>query len=98
MKKKARAEGMGVFPVEIYKQALIKWGYQSQVGMLFEEMGELLQALNKYDRKKATLAEVVDELADVQIMVEQMAVVYGREIVHKRKIEKLIRLEALLKK
>ncbi|MDE2099489.1 MAG: hypothetical protein KGL39_19715 [Patescibacteria group bacterium] len=96
-KPKLNEKPLSCFPAEIYKAALIKWGYQSQVGMLFEEMGELLQILNKYDRKKATIEQVQDELADVQIMVEQMAVVYGRERVHRRKLEKLVRLEKLLK-
>ena len=85
--------GISCFPTEVYQKALLKWGYQSQLGMLFEEMGELMQVLNKYDRKRATLAEVIDEIADVEIMLGQMAVVYGREAVHRRKIEKINRLE-----
>ena len=90
-------KALSAFPTVIYKKALEAWGYQAQQGMLFEEMGELLQVLNKYDRKKATVAQVVDELADVKIMIEQMEVVYGYEAVHRRKLEKLVRLEKLLK-
>lgn len=90
-------KAISCFPVETYKKALVKWGYQSQWGMLIEEMGELMQVLNKYDRKKATLAQVQDELADVEIMIGQMGVVFGREAIHRRKIEKINRLEKLLK-
>lgn len=91
-------KAISCFPLEVYKMALKKWGYESQRGMLFEEMGELMQVLNKYDRNKATIAEVHDELADVEIMLGQMGIVYGREAIHRRKIEKINRLEKLLKK
>lgn len=91
-------KGISAHPHDIYKKALMKWGYRSQVGMLHEEVGELFQALNKFSRKKATTKQVIDEIADAWIMVEQMAMAFGMAEAHHRKIEKLIRLEKLLSK
>lgn len=48
------------------------WGAYSQVGMAYEEMGELITALNQYDRKRITAKEVATELADVYIMLNQI--------------------------
>lgn len=58
-------------PTELYEKALKQWGFDSQKGMLFEEIGELMQVLNKFDRDKASVLNVVDEIADVMIMCEQ---------------------------
>ena len=96
--KKKEPVGISCSPTEVYEKALKKWGYQSQWGMLIEEMGELMQVLNKYERFKATVAEVQDELVDVEIMLGQMGIVFGRERIHHRKIEKINRLEKLLEK
>lgn len=81
---------------ELYEQAIKQWGYQAQVGMLHEELGELMQVLNKAWRKKATIPEIIDELANAQIMIEQISQYWGMEKVEARKIEKLARLEKLL--
>ena len=62
---------------EIYKAALEKWGAESQIGMLTEECGELLSAINKFNRSRCSNDDVLTELADVSIMVEQLSLIYG---------------------
>lgn len=62
---------------EIYKLALDKWGIEAQIGMLIEECGELLSAVNKFNRSRCSRDDVLTELADVSIMVEQLPLIYG---------------------
>ena len=62
---------------EIYKAALEKYGVGAQIGMLTEECGELLSAINKFNRSRCSSDDVLTELADVSIMVEQLSLIYG---------------------
>lgn len=75
-----------------YRDAMICFGYDKQLLMVMEECGELLNALAKYDRGRATKEEVLDELADVSIMVEQFAEHFDWEFFIGRRISKVIRL------
>lgn len=78
---------------EIYKAALEKWGVGAQIGMLTEECGELLSAINKFNRSRCSSDDVLTELADVSIMVEQLSLIYGSyEKFQIEKDKKLIRL------
>lgn len=62
--------------MKIYKQALEKWGLESQLGMVQEECGEVVVAVNKLFRSGIDDAErrlnLCEELADVQVMINQM--------------------------
>ena len=53
------------------------YGSMSQVMMLFEEMSELTKAISKYVRKQATANDVAEEIADVQIMLDQMKLIFA---------------------
>ena len=78
---------------QIYANAIMAFGVEGQIDMLHEEVGELLSALNKYKRGRASVEEVVTEIADVQIMCGQMAFLFGPEAVAAEKERKLIRLQ-----
>lgn len=82
---------------EMYVQARNRWGLLNQVIMVMEEAGELLNVLAKYNRKRATEEEIITELADVSIMVEQMAQHFGWYAYHRERARKLNRLEERLK-
>lgn len=71
------------------------YGDNKQVDMCIEECAELQKALLKYrretnkgfpDTKKVKEAKeaIIDELADVAVMVEQMKIIYGYEAVEER--------------
>ena len=68
------------------------WGADSVRKMVFEECGELINALAKAYRGRATDEDVISELADVQIMTEQMANMLGQDAFDKEKERKLGRL------
>jgi NTP pyrophosphatase (non-canonical NTP hydrolase) len=78
--------------IKLYEAAINKWGVEAQRNMAFEEIGELLTALARDRRGRATPEEIITELADVTIMCEQLATVLGFDL-YKLEIErKLLRL------
>lgn len=70
---------------ELYKAAVKKYGEIAQIDQATEEMAELIVALNKYKRyinfhqgdKEKILSNVAEERADVQIMLEQLNIIFG---------------------
>jgi len=82
-------------------KAIELWGVKAQVGMVMEECGELLTALNRFDRGRATAEDVASEIADVIILMAQMKVIFGDKIVQDAidfKSQRLIdRVESRLK-
>lgn len=77
---------------DLYNKAIQMWGIEGQVDMFHEEVGELISALNKYKRGRVGKDAVVTEIADVQIMAEQLAVWFGENEVSREKEYKLNRL------
>lgn len=85
-------------PKNIFKLAVDTYGADSQIGMLHEEVGELLAAINQYARGRLGKDAVVTEIADVMIMCEQMAEIFGREETEAEKRRKIERLAGELEK
>ena len=57
----------------VLKRALETWGEQPQMLMVVEEMSELMkEILKNINRKKNNIAEIIEETADVEIMLEQL--------------------------
>ena len=84
--------------IEIYDKALKQWGVEPQVRMVFEECSELMNALSKTYRGRATKKDVITELVDVVVMCEQMAVLFGYEDFEKEMERKLSKFQEKLKK
>lgn len=62
--------------------------------MVFEEMSELQKELCKYARGADNVEHIAEEIADVQIMLEQMIVLHGcGEAVQEYKRSKIERLK-----
>ena len=60
--------------------AIDKWGLDAQCDQTVEECAELIVALHKHLKRSPnpdTLGEVVDEIADVEMMLAQMRLVLG---------------------
>jgi NTP pyrophosphatase (non-canonical NTP hydrolase) len=81
-----------VTPQELYANVILEWGIAAQVDMAIEECSELINALEKYRRGRVSEKEVITEIADVMIMCEQMAFIFGEEAVEEEKHFKLDRL------
>lgn len=98
-------------PKNIFKEAIIKYGFKPQILMLVEECSELsfsccklLREMNKNERifgfeiapieLKTECRNVIEEIADVEIMIEQMKLIfypYIEElvIIKREKLERL---------
>lgn len=78
----------------IYERALVVWGETAQLDMILEEIGELVVAIQQRKRGRITNDGVCEEIADVGIMLEQAAIMYGAESVAAFRRDKLARLDA----
>lgn len=81
----------------IYRATLKKWGEKAQYEQMVEECAELITALKHYERGKIERREIIDELADVTLMVGQLTWMFGEGEVSAAIERKLKKLEALLK-
>lgn len=87
----------------IFRAAVEKWGGPAQIDMMIEEMAELTKALLKERRagygqgdRLARVADVIEELADVELMLGQMKWRYGALLVQGARDRKLARLKERL--
>lgn len=84
---------------KILEDAIKTWGEEAQIIVAIEEMSELTKALSKYLRYYLTeqgsyqqiIADIREEMADVGIMLNQMALIFGDPT--DQEILKLLRLE-----
>lgn len=84
--------------VKLYFKAIDAYGIGAQEWMLIEECGELMNAIAKLKRGRASKMDILTELVDVHIMVEQMACFFGLDEFKAEKKRKLTRLEKRLSK
>ncbi|MFQ8581080.1 MAG: hypothetical protein ACLSA6_00360 [Holdemania massiliensis] len=80
---------------ELYKFAIERYGDEAQINQGIEEMAELIQAINKFRRNpcEETLKGIAEEIADVEIMLEQYKIIFGAMLpVNRIKSNKLQRL------
>ena len=80
----------------VLREAIEHWGIPSQIMMLFEEMGELQTALTHYLRDRIEAPSVEDEIADVQVMLNQMKIIFDEENIDLIYEEKLKRLHNMI--
>jgi len=81
---------------ETFRAAVEAWGIDAQADMAEEEAAEFIVASKHYARGKVDADDLIDELADVRIMQEQLAEFIGRERVEQRIQEKMDRLRERL--
>lgn len=75
---------------EILNKIVTTYGTKPQLHMAVEECSELIKAIMKYERKISQdfdipaitenarlVSEIVDEIADVQIMTEQLKIIFN---------------------
>jgi NTP pyrophosphatase (non-canonical NTP hydrolase) len=89
-------------PDGVYRRAVTLWGPQFQAMMLAEECGELVAAMSQYLRGRVAAEKVVEETADVHIMLAQIPHILGgnpddfRKAISKQVAAKKWRLEDLV--
>ena len=87
----------------IMRQAIETYGVQAQCDVAIEEMAELTQVVMKirrisddYEETMAARDHLIDEIADVGIMIDQMELMFGAVDVEKMRRKKLLRLKKRL--
>jgi hypothetical protein len=90
---------------EIMLNAINHFGWELQFNHAIQEMAELTKEITEYigreklNHKKLNKVEIADEIADVEIMLEQVKMILGNHSeVTVRKIFKLKRLQERLEK
>ena len=80
--------------VDVCTEAVEIYGNDAQIWMAIEEMAELTNALAKHRRGRVGNEEVCEEIADVIIMLVQLAYIFSPDDVCdfvEKKIERLIK-------
>lgn len=72
MSKTSRAER-----VNVYAQAVALYGPDNQITVAIEELSELTKELCKVRRGEIRLSGLVEEIADVTIMLEQLRFMFS---------------------
>lgn len=85
---------------QILQAAIKKWGKEIQIEIAIEEMAELIKALQKLKRNSQDSTQwmelihnVLEEIADVEIMIEQLKLIYSVSGVEDFKTFKYSRLK-----
>ena len=64
--------------MDLYERALRVWGKEPQMLQVIEEMSELTKEIIKnVNRQKDNIDEIIEETADVEIMLAQLKYCYG---------------------
>lgn len=83
----------------LLERAITAYGAPAQMDMAVEEMAELTKALCKIKRAQAgcevtaAIGNVIEEMADVQIMLDQLRIIFGRSTaeIEEDKLRRLLR-------
>lgn len=80
--------------IKTLKQAIDTYGVEMQRAVAIEEMAELTKELIKAKRYgDVNVSEISEEIADVEIMLEQLKMIYrNKSAVEKIRTEKIKRL------
>lgn len=84
---------MTAWETAVCKRAVEAYGKEHQLIICMEEMAELTKELTKNLRGRRNLQDISEEVADVEIMLEQVKVIFDlKEEVSEAKEAKLLRL------
>jgi len=89
---------------KVIRECIERYGEDKKSCMATEECAELIQAINKVKRKikenKEAIDNLIEEISDVEIMIEQLKIMYGIDDgkINQMMMEKLERqLDRMLK-
>jgi len=80
----------------VCRVAVGKYGPEQQMDMLTEECAELIAARNHLRRSRINVADFLKKVADVEIMISQMRVIFGDGKIDSAINEKITRLAGKL--
>ena len=77
----------------ICQEAIKTYGEQSQKFVAIEEMAELTKELIKDYRGIGNIKNIIEEIADAKIMIKQLEIIYGKDLIDLVTQEKIDRLD-----
>jgi len=81
---------------ELYQKWLKHFGEETQMRMAQEECGELIAAISHFIRGKKGACDLLQEIADVEILIEQLRIIFSDHAINKEKNFKLNRMQGYL--
>lgn len=86
---------------KLYNDAIRLWGIDAQIDMAVEEASEFIKSICKVKRTwhELEIVNFFEEMADLEIMLEQMKQLFGcHSVVEEKKAKKLERLQKKIKR
>lgn len=83
---------------EILKKAVDTWGEDAQIMAAIQEMAELIKELTDIRRNRTDENKLASEIADVQIMLEQLKYIFSKKyqnfenLIEEEKNKKIIKI------
>lgn len=85
--------------IDVYLEAIKTFGALPQMVIVMEECSELQKEISKIIREKGDLGNLAEEIADVEIMLEQLKLIFTlHDKVTTKKGEKIERLKGIIEK
>jgi NTP pyrophosphatase (non-canonical NTP hydrolase) len=81
---------------DVFCATLEKWGVEAQYDQAVEECAELITALKHFKRNRVGEERIIEELADVALMVGQLSYMFGSDRVDRAIQAKIVKLRHLL--
>lgn len=78
------------------ERAIEHYGKDMQLNVAIEEFSELIKEICKYKRGEDNLDNIIEEMADCQIMLAQLRIIFDIKDLQPQILEKLERLEKRL--
>jgi hypothetical protein len=82
----------GITSDELYEAAIEAWGEDAQINLLGEESAELSAEVSRFVRGRSDVADLAEEVADAEIMIEQARLILGERAIKEARVKKLNRL------
>lgn len=84
--------------LNVLNSAIRTFGKESQKVVAIEELAELQKELTKDLRGKPNLQKIAEEMADVEIMLEQLELIYGVGLIQQKQVFKENKLKRLVER
>lgn len=75
---------------KVYEDAITRWGSHNQLVVAIEEMSELQKEICKCFRHEGKKEDLIEEVADVSIMLEQIIFIFDIDDDVKKMVDKKI--------
>lgn len=65
--------------MNVLQKAIDVWGEESQIDVAIGELAELIDVIIKERRNQKNIIDVIHEIADAQICLDQLKIIFGLE-------------------